>query len=359
MHNVLFVLGPAEVEKSIRDIGSEPLEYTRTKEHSEFLKIVFKKLQKVFKTSNPVYILASSGTGAMEFAMVNMQPTEGYSIGYVSGGNFGERWGDIAKSLKIPNMRLEVEHGKSLKRDDLINFLENNKTIETLFVTHNETSTGVLTDLKMCSEICHKYNVMLVVDAVSSLGVNELNCDELDLDVVISSSQKALALPPGLSFAMFSERALKHSKKVDAPKSFYFDVSKYHKDWSRGQTPFTPAGSLIKMLDARLDHMLYYDYKTIYTHRTKYLRELLKDAGFTIFGENLANCVTCVEAPEGINALDIVEQVKLEGFQLAPCAGDDAKKYFRIGNFGDISSDGIYCLVGVLSNVVSKLKKQN
>lgn len=361
MHKRLFVLGPTEIEEDVRQAGALPMRYARTAEYTEFLKGIFGKLQKVFCTKDPVYVIACSGTGAMEFALQNMNPGAEV-VGYVDGGNFGARWGEIARHLGYFTECLKVEHGKALTPRELEEFLNNNMDVRVMCFTHNETSTGVLTDIRTMARICHKHNVFVVCDAVSSLGVNALAKDEMEIDVLLTSSQKALAIPPGLGFVSMSEEARKFGVKNAKNKSFYFDAELYHKDWLRGQTPFTPAGSLLEQLDVRLDKMLGLPLgMTIerYEETTNILRNGLRLMGLEIFGydQPLSNCVTTVKAPEGVDALDIVNHLKtVYDYQMAPCAGGDAHKFFRIGNFGDVDISLILCFLEDLKKAIEEVK---
>lgn len=361
MHTELFVLGPTEIEDDVRDAGSRPMRYARTPEYTVFLKGIFSKLQKLFCTKDPVYVIACSGTGAMEFALQNMNPgTE--TVGYVDGGNFGARWGEIARHLGYFTECLKVKHGEALRPKALEDFLNDNPDVRVMCFTHNETSTGVLTDIKLMTQICHNHDVFVICDAVSSLGVNYLMKDEMNIDVLLTSSQKALAIPPGLGFVSMSEAARKFGAARAKNKSFYFDVELYHKDWLRGQTPFTPAGSLLEQLDLRLDKMLSKPLgETIqhYEDLTNVLRMGIKLIGLEIFGEegHLSNCVTTVKAPEGVDALDIVNHLKTQyGTQMAPCAGDDAHKYFRVGNFGNVHLYMIMHFIENLKRTIEEVK---
>ena len=251
-NKLMFVLGPTEIEDDILQLGCLPQVYMRTPDFSLRLENIFKNLQYLFQTKNPVVFFASSGTGAMEAAVTNLLSRNDSAI-YVDGGSFGHRWGDICEKHFVNSIRLEVPFGSSINPQNIEKQLEQNKNIKAVFTTYDETSSGAKTDIEAIGKIVKKYpNTVLVVDAVSALLTEKLNMDEWGIDVVISSSQKALALPPGLGFMAISEKALKFAEQADL-RTFYFDIFDYIANWKRNQTPFTPAVGLLYQLEKRLE----------------------------------------------------------------------------------------------------------
>lgn len=336
---LLMVLGPTEVEEEILKAGSRAQEYMRTPDYSAKWGKIFKDLQYVFQTQSPVLCFASSGTGAMDAAVSNLLPQGGGTALYINGGTFGKRWGDILKQYKIKNIEIKVEFGKSVDPKIIEKELENNKDIKVLFATLDETSSGALTDIKAIGEILKRYpKVVFVVDCVSGLVVEELQMDEWGVDVAVSASQKALAIPPGLSFMAINDKAIKLAEQ-NTNRPVYFDIIDYINNWKRNQTPFTPAVSLVEQLELRLDKIKkegLEQYRKRYRKNTKLIREGLKDLGFEVFASSPANCVTGVMTTD-IDASEIVRIMREKyNIEIAPSGGELKNKFFRVGNFGAI-----------------------
>lgn len=341
-NKLLMVLGPTEIEDDVLSLGSLPQQYHRTPDFTAFLSGIFANLQYLFQTQNPVFILSSSGTGAMEFSVTNLL-SNGERALYINGGTFGERWGDICRKHGVVTSEIKLSLGKSVECSQIEKALDADKTIKVLFATQNETATGALTDIESVGKVAKKHGVLFVVDAVSSLGVQKMPQDEWGVDVLLTSSQKALALPPGLGFVSFSERAIEKAR-VAKPKTLYFDVFEYLKDWERNQTPFTPPISLIYQLELRLRKIKetgLENFQNEYLEKTNYLRQGIKSLGLEFAADVFSNCVTGVKAPEGIDALEIVRIMDEHQIAIAPSPGNLKTKLFRVGNFGNINQPDI------------------
>ncbi|MBU0686989.1 MAG: alanine--glyoxylate aminotransferase family protein [Candidatus Margulisbacteria bacterium] len=354
---LLMVLGPTEIEENIRQLGALPQVYNRTPEFSSLMKRINKNLQYLFKTKNPVFTLSCSGTGAMEAAVTNTL-SPGDKVLIINGGTFGERWVKICKKHKLKVKEIKLRYGKAINPTIIENLIKKDKQIKAVFTTHNETSTGVLTDIKTIGKIVHKTKAILIVDAISSIGVEPLEMDQWHCDVVITSSQKALALPPGLAFISFSPKVWKYVKKARL-RTFYFDAFDYLKNWKRGQTPFTPSISLIFQLDVRLQKVKKIGLQQIqnkYKLQTNMLRSGIKALGLKLAGERPANCVTGVWAPKKIDASKIVKIMsKKHGISIAPSPGILKTRLFRIGNFGDIDQKDIIRTISSLEKILTQL----
>ena len=350
--NILMVAGPTEIEEEVRKAGSLSMVYNRTQEFSQFILQVEEKLRLFFNTKNDVFILSSSGTGAMECAIVNLL-SPGDEVLILSGGTFGQRWYDIASRYQINSNLIKVGQGESV--DPIVIKQNVNKKTRAVFVTANETSTGVLIDLESIGHYVDETNAVLVVDAVSSLGADRLETDNWHCDVVISASQKALAIPPGLSFITVSEKAWALVNKSKTPK-FYFDLKMYKENLARGQTPFTPPISLLFQLDSRLkkiiekglDHILEEQ-----REKSLYLRKGLESLCLKIIGSKPSNGVIGVLFPEKINAFKIVEQLRQKfSIEITPSPGNDKTKIARVGLFGNISFSDIDALIKALEKIL-------
>lgn len=358
MHKLLFVLGPAEIENDVLEIGSMPLEYMRTPSYSEKWKSIFQNLKYVFQTNNDVICFSSSGTGAMDAAVSNFCCKNDTAL-VINGGSFGERWLKICEFYGVNTIEHKVEFGKSVCLDNITEILSNNK-INIVFATLNETSSGALTDIEGIGKILEKYpDTLFIVDCISGLITDKFLQDKWNVDVAISASQKAFALPPGLSFLSCNEKAVKKHMQSDI-KSYYFDVSEHLKDLKRNQTPYTPAVSLVDQLYVRLEKIKNTGLDNIqsnYKNITKKIRNVLSEFGFEILAENPANCVSAVYTDK-YDAYEIVSIMREKyNIEIAPSGGELKHKLFRIGNYGNITDKEIDILKNAFQKTISELSK--
>ena len=357
-HKLLMVLGPVEIEKDILKEAAKPQEYMRTEDYTKKWLRIFENLKYVFQTRNPVVVFASSGTGAMEAAVTNALSSSERAI-CINGGTFGKRWGEICKKHGIETTELTVEFGKSPKAEDVRNLLAQYPDTKAVFATLNETSSGALTDIKSIGEIIKNYpDTLFIVDCVSGLLTDEFLPDEWGVDIAVSASQKAFALPPGLGFMSVSSKALEFAKKSDL-RNFYFDIFDYVDNAKRGQTPFTPAVSLVNQLDKRLEKIKkegLENYRLRYKKNTEFLREGLKKSGLKILAEHPANCTTAVMT----NDFDASRVVKIMrekyNIEIAPSGGGLKTKLFRIGNYGNITEKDIKKCLKALTKTIEEIK---
>ncbi|GHT63497.1 serine-pyruvate aminotransferase [Endomicrobiia bacterium] len=355
---LLMVLGPTEVESEILEIGAKPQEYMRTSEYSKKLARIFKNLQYVFRTKNPVVFFTSSGTGAMEAAVTNSL-SAGDTVLYINGGAFGARWGEICRKHKNKAIEIKVDFGKIVNPSLIQKSLDKHKNIKAVFATLNETSSGALTDIKAIGAIIKNYpNTIFVVDCVSGLVVEEMQMDAWGIDVAVSSSQKALALPPGLSFMAISNKALSFAKCANL-RTYYFDIFIYIENWKRNQHPFTTPVLLVNQLDARLQKIKKEGLLALrkrFEKNTTLLRRGLKQLGFEPVAENPANCVTGVFSGQ-YDAEKIIKIMRGKyNIEITPSGGDFKNKLFRIGNFGNILKKDIDLFLESLEKTLKELK---
>lgn len=353
-----MVLGPVEIEEDILQIGSWPQVYNRTPEFSNRLAEIHKNLQYVFQTKNPVVLAAASGTGMMEAAITNIL-SKGDTALYVNGGTFGERWGQICMKHGIKAKEIKLALGETVSPSLIDQELRNNPQIKAVLITHDETSTGTLTDIESIGKIVRELpDVILVVDSISALVVEKLEMDNWGLDIVVSSSHKAMSIPPGLSFISFSQKALKFAEKCES-RLFYFDIFEYIKDWKKNQTPFTPPIGLLFQLEARLKKIKQEGLEAIqqrYSENTDFLRKGLSELGFNILSTNPANCVSAVVVTD-YNAREIVNLMSEKHYiTIAPSGGELETKLFRVGNFGNITRKDIERFLKALKSTLSELR---
>ena len=354
---LLMVLGPTEIEKDILKEGANSQEYMRTQDYTEKWFRIFENLKYAFQTKNLVVVYATSGTGAMEAAVTNFLSSDDKVL-YINGGSFGKRWGDICKKHNIETFEIPVEFGKSPNIDDVKKYMEQNSDVKALFATLNETSSGALTDIEAIGELLKNYpDILFIVDCISGLLSEEFLQDAWGVDVAVSASQKAFALPPGLSFLSASKKALDRAEKSNL-RNFYFDIFDYVNNANRGQTPFTPAVGIVNQLDKRLQKIKnegLENFRNRYKKNTLYLREGLKNLGFNVLAESPANCVTAVYTKD-LDAYKIVQIMREKyNIEIAPSGGELKHKLFRIGNFGNIQIKNIKFFLKCLNKVLKDL----
>ncbi len=240
-HDYLLIPGPTPVPHAVMQAMSTEMFNHRGPRFAELIAELTVSLKKIFQTEGRLFMLTASGTGAMEAAVVNFLSPGGRIVSLIN-GSFGDRFADIAAIYGADVERLETAWGQPLDYSGLDEKLrgDKNSTICAITVVHNESSTGMLNDLKEISRIRGDHPALLMVDTVSSMGAVDLPVDRLAVDVCFTGSQKALLLPPGLSFISVSERAWKAAEHSRTPK-YYFDLRMAEKMLEKGQTPFTPA----------------------------------------------------------------------------------------------------------------------
>src|SRR5688572_13163907 len=248
----LFTPGPTALHPEVIRALAKPIIHHRTDEFRAMFKSCSAGLKEFFRTSDEVLTLASSGTGAMEAAIVNLLSPGDKMVACVA-GNFGERWAQLGKAHGMNVTVLEAGWGEAVSPEAVKAALDKDPEIKAVFVQLNESSTGACHDVEAMARITRgKKNTLLVVDAISGAGAMKLETEAWGVDVVVVGSQKALALPPGLAFISANARAW---ERIDASKSprFYFDLRKEKKSQVNGATAFTPAISHIVALKAALD----------------------------------------------------------------------------------------------------------
>lgn len=348
-HFKLFSVGPVEMDPDILQVGSQQPPYFRTEEFSQINLGICRRIKKFTNTSekSETVILTGSGTAAMEAAVINIFNKED-NVLIISGGSFGQRFVEICNIHGIRNTVIRLNQGETLKREHLDKYC--GKGFTGLLINAHETSTGVYYDLPMVGEFCKKENLFFVVDAISTFLADPYYMDEWNIDVTIISSQKALAIPPGLSFLVLNSKAIKKIEDNNI-NSLYFDLRKYIKDMKRGQTPFTPAVGIILQLDARLKQIDNIGVENIIRH-TKEIAEDFRSGikqlqlPFIIPSENLSNALTPLKPVKDVNAYEIyIYLIKKYNIYVCPSGGELSKSLLRIGHIGNLSKkDNEYLL---------------
>lgn len=351
-----FTVGPVQSNDTIRAIGAEQVPYFRTAEFSELMlesEMLVKKFAKMTEDSR-VAFMTCSGSGGMETAIMNTLTPNDKAI-VVNGGSFGTRFVELLKLHNIPYSEIKLNHGKALKAEHLTPFEGQGYT--TFVVNKHETSTGVHYDMNLISDFCKGNGLFLIVDCVSTFLADSFNMAELGVDVMITGSQKALACPPGISLLGLSPRAIERINNTQCICQ-YFDLKLALKNQERGQTPWTPAVSILRQINTRLKEIDSKGGVDVEIARVAklahYFREKIKDLPFEIVSESLSNAVTPLH-PAKNNAYDIFLKIKDEyGMWICPNGGDMKDSVFRVGHIGFLSTQDYDKLVDAFEDLQKK-----
>jgi len=241
--NYLLAPGPVPVPPRVLQAMAMPIIHHRTPQFSRIFEEAEQGLKELFQTKQDVMILASSGTGAMEASVTNTL-SPGDEVLVVNAGKFGERWGKIAAAFGVKVHELKVEWGKAVSAQEVQRLLDAQPGIRAVLMQASETSTTALHPVKEIAAITRQRDVLLVVDGITAVGVIDMPMDEWGIDILVTGSQKALMLPPGLAFLALSERAWERSKTAKTPR-FYFDLKRERDNLAKNTTAWTPAVTLI------------------------------------------------------------------------------------------------------------------
>lgn len=356
--NYLLTPGPTPLPPEVLEAMSRPIIHHRTPQFQAILKEANEGLKYVFQTKNDVFILASSGTGAMEAAAINLL-SAGDTALVVQGGKFGERWTEICKAYGINAEIIDVEWGKGVDPGQIQKKLKANPKIKVVFTTLCETSTGVENDIEAVGRVVKNSEAVLAVDAISGLGAVDLKTDDWFCDIVVSGSQKGLMLPPGLGFISVSQKAWKSIEASKSPK-YYFDLKAAKKALDKTDTPFTPAITLIIALCEALKMIKQDGLDKVFLRHKKMAdatRSAVAALGLKLFAPQASSdAVTAVVVPAGIDGEKLVKAMRDNyGITIAGGQAELKGKVFRIAHMGFIGEfdiiTGISCLEKVLKQM--------
>ncbi|MBI5206331.1 MAG: alanine--glyoxylate aminotransferase family protein, partial [Candidatus Firestonebacteria bacterium] len=356
--NYLLTPGPTAVPSEISLEMAKPMIHHRTPVYIEVFKKVNESLKNIFRTKNNVYVLTSSGTGAMETAVVNLL-SAGDTVLVINSGKFGERWGKICEAYGVNVIAINVEWGKSATPESIQKSLHENKQIKAVFTTLCETSTGVRTDVEAIGKVVKETEAILVVDTISGLGAEDFYMDDWNIDAAVAGSQKALMLPPGLAFIALSEKAAKLTEKSKLPK-FYWSLKKAKKSLEDGETPFTPAISLVIGLNKALQMIQEEGLENVIIRHAKLAkatREAAKAMGLELFAPlTPSNAVTPVKVPAGVDASVFIKKLKSK-YGVTIIGGQDhlKGKIFRIAHLGYMDQFDIIIAISAMEMVLVEM----
>ena len=315
-------------------------------------------LKKIFQTDNDVLLFTCSGSGGLESAIVNML-SPGDKVLAVIIGFFGERFASFAQAHGVNVIPLSFDWGRAADIDEIRKALDNDPEIKAVFVTHNETSTGVTNDVKAISSLVKQYDKLLFVDAISSLGSIDLPVDDWHCDITITASQKGWMVPPGMAMISVSPEAWRAHASARISRA-YFNFSYTKECIEKGHLPWTPAVPILFALSTSLKMMLKEGLNNIIARHTQVgqaTRDGVKSLGLSLFAdENYAsNTVTVVKAPQNLDVKKLLKILR-EDFDIVLAGGYQklAESIFRIGHLGWVTTDDIKEVISALRVVLPR-----
>jgi len=335
---LLFLPGPMQVPDQVRAAGDRPLFNHRSPQMTELLTKLQTGCRPLFGTRGDVIFLASSGSGAMESAVVNLA-SPGDEIIVVVGGTFAMRWSDIAKAYGVSVHIAEVDWRRGATVSEVDQALKQWPNAQVVFHTWSESSTGVLNDMAEIGKLVRSQNKFFVADAVSGLAVSPMSMDEWNIDVVVAGSQKGLMVSPGLGVVAIGPRAWEKSERAKTPR-YYFDWKKL-----KSTVPFTPALSLLLELDGSLDFIHSQGMDKIFIRRAQVadrIRDLVRRSRMEIYALKPGNGITGVIPPVGFDIAALRRRLETDfGIQIAGGLGKVKDSMFRIGHVGHVTDEEV------------------
>lgn len=358
MKERLLTPGPVEVPPETLLELAKPVFHHRTAEFREILAAVIEDLKYIFQTASDVFVLTSSGTGAMEAAAINLV-APGQKALCVRGGKFGERWGELCERFGAEVIAIDPAWGDPADPADIAAALEANPDVAAVFTTLTETSTAVVTDIEAIGRIVAKTDACLVVDGISAVGAVPMKADEWGVDMLVVGSQKALLLPPGLAFLSVSAKAWKRVEAVPR-RAFYFDlITAREAQQTKGDTPYTSANTLVAALRKSLQRLREEGIESVWArHATlaEAVRAAAKALGLKLLASAPANSVTAIFMPDGIDAEEVRAKLRKE-FGIVVAGGQEQLKgrVIRIGHIGYIDGLDTLGAIAALEMVLTRL----
>ncbi|MBW3042595.1 pyridoxal-phosphate-dependent aminotransferase family protein [Prochlorococcus marinus] len=359
----LMIPGPTPVPENVLSCMSKHPIGHRSGEFQEIVQKTTKQLQWLHQTTADVLTITGSGTAAMEAGIINTL-SKGDQVICGDNGKFGERWVKVAKAYGLNVKVVKSDWGQPLDPNEFKMILEEDteKKIKAVILTHSETSTGVINDLKEINSAVKSHSrAITIADCVTSLGACNIPMDEWGIDVIASGSQKGYMIPPGLSFVAMSKRAWEANASSDLPK-FYLDLKQYLKAINKNSNPFTPAINLYFALEASLTMMQKEGLNNIFTRHARHQKatqEGIKAMGLKLFTKEGygSPAITAVQ-PEHVDAETIRKSIKND-FDILLAGGQDhlKGKIFRIGHLGFVNDRDIISVISALECSLDKIGK--
>jgi aspartate aminotransferase-like enzyme len=349
--NYLIAPGPTPVPPRVLLAMAQPIVHHRTPQFSKIFADAKSALKKVFQTEQDVLMLAASGTGAMEGAVTNLfSPDDEVLV--VNGGKFGERWTKIATAYGLKVAELKVEWGRSALIDDVRRMLDERPAIRGVLIQASETSTGALHPTEEIARLTRQRDTLLIVDGITAVGVFDIPMDSWGIDVLITGSQKALMLPPGLAFVALGKRAWQRTKEAKLPR-FYFDFARERDNHDKDTTAWTPAISLITGLRESLAMILEEGLQEVFARHARMAaatRAAAAALGLTLVAPDAPSpALTAMYVPPGVDGAKLVAYLR-DRMGVTFMGGQDQLKgkIVRIGHLGHTGTFDIVTAIAAL-----------
>jgi len=354
----LMAPGPTPVPSEVLLAMARPMIHHRTPEYEALFVEVRAGLKRLFQTAQDVIPFACSGTGVMEAAVVNTL-SAGDTVAVVTAGKFGERWLEICRAFGLAVVELKAPYGESIPAERVAETLRQTPAIKAVLTQHSESSTGVLHDVRAYAAATRGTEAILIVDAVSSLGIANVEMDAWSIDVVVAGSQKGLMLPPGLGFCALSEKAWARTASAKLPK-YYFNIVEERKTVAKNEAHFTPAVSIViglrevfRMLEAE-------GWPNVFRRHDRLARATRAGAealGLQLFAKATPSpALTAVVAPPGVDGETIVELYsKSHNITIAGGQGSMKGKIFRLGHMGYAAEFDVIAALAALEQILAEL----
>ena len=356
-HPSLFIPGPVNVRPDVLEAQTEAMIGHRTPDFENLFAEVEAKLKQLFFTHGRVYIFACSGSGLQEAAIRN--GVRRRVINFVNGA-FSQRWHQVSKGCAREAIPVDVEWGKAVKPELVAEVLQQYPDVEAITVAHNETSTGVASPVGEIAALMREQypDTCIFVDAVSSFSGVKLPFDEWGLDIMLTSSQKALATPPGLAFAAVSDRLLERAATVEG-RGWYFDFLLMDKYLQRNTTPATPAISLMRALRVELNHIFAEGLEARFARHqalAERTRHWAAEHGFEMFSEEgyHSPTVSNIANTRNINVGGLNAFLRERGMVISNGYGDLKGKAFRVAHMGDVTAEEMEILLATMTEYLNR-----
>jgi len=354
----LMAPGPTPVPSEVLLAMAQPIIHHRTTEYESLFIEVRAGLKGLFQTSQDVIPFTSSGTGAMEAAVVSTL-SQGDTVLVLRAGKFGDRFEEICQAFGLKSIAVSAPFGETVSADRMAEALRQHPEAKAVLMQHSESSTGVLHDVKGVAAVTKATGAILIVDAVSSLGIADLQMDAWGVDVVVAGSQKGLMLPPGLSFCAVSEKAWGHVKSSRLPK-YYFDLTAEWKALRKNEAHFTPAVPIVLGLRQVLRMIDEEGLPNVFKRHERLARATrsgVEALGLGLFAKaSPSPALTAVVAPRGVDSEQVVATYSIShNITIAGGQGEMKGKVFRLGHMGYVGDFDVLTALAALEQVLHEL----
>ncbi|MGF7535841.1 alanine--glyoxylate aminotransferase family protein [Bacillus mexicanus] len=353
--------GPTQVPQDILLAGAQEMIHHRSRQMEDIINEINRELPELFLTKQDIYILLSSGTGAMEAAVSNSF-NRGDKVLVVSNGYFGERFTDICTVFGLEVVTVNAPWGTSVNIEEVERAYKQHPNIKGVLAVYSETSTGAVNDVKAIGALFRDTDVLVIVDAISGLISHELSMDDWGLDIVLAASHKGFMMPPGLAFVAISPKAWKLIDDVQ-PSTYYFSFKRFKKFYP--MAPSSPGVSLLLALKKSLDLLKAEGLSNATRRHARIARATqkgLEALGFHLFVQSphvRSHTVTAALAPSGIDATLLLQKLNKEyGLTITGGQGEFKGKMIRIGHIGAVDEIDLFGIFGIIELVLTEMGYQ-